>query len=159
MSVARQAILDKLQLNDNKWTSNRRTVLSVRSMPRCYNWDGLGRPMGCKSAQLKVRLWKTRRLAWNDRQPGSSQLKVRLWRRDKEDGVKWPPAWELISWSTGRIVKGFVTRRLSQCSEHRIWWISAVKPHYQEMSSEDREDSMCAVDTVVFGVHKSVKLL
>jgi hypothetical protein len=34
-----------------------------------------------------------------------------------------------------------------------------VRNHYQEMTSEDIEDFMCAAVTVIFGVCKPVRLL
>jgi hypothetical protein len=50
-SVARQQILCKRQLN-----SNIGTMFSAQSVPRCYNQDGMGQPVSCKSTQLKERL-------------------------------------------------------------------------------------------------------
>jgi hypothetical protein len=34
-----------------------------------------------------------------------------------------------------------------------------VRIHYQEMTSEDREDFMCAADTEIFRMCKPVRLL
>jgi hypothetical protein len=48
-----------------QWYSNRGTVFSVRSVPRCYNRDDLGQLVSCKSAQLIGGEEKTRRLVWN----------------------------------------------------------------------------------------------
>jgi hypothetical protein len=41
-SVAKQQIHNKQQLNSHK-----RPVFSVRSMPGCYNWDGLEQRVQC----------------------------------------------------------------------------------------------------------------
>jgi hypothetical protein len=62
-SVARQQILNKKQLN-----SNRGTVFSVRSMPRCYIRDGFEQRGQCsvESQPVKRRLggWCETAAAW-----------------------------------------------------------------------------------------------
>jgi hypothetical protein len=60
--------------------------------------------------------------------------------------VKWPPAWELVSYNNS--VVGYVSDSKD-----------SVKTGYQETSNEDREDFMCAVVTVIFGVCNSVRPL
>jgi hypothetical protein len=69
--VAGQQFLDKRQLS-----SNRGTVFSVRSVPRCYNWDGLGQPVSCKKVSF---VWQTvkRKYSRRSREPAGNVVNAK----------------------------------------------------------------------------------
>jgi hypothetical protein len=64
--------------------------------------------------------------------------------------VRWPPAWESV---------GAVSQLWDICHLVRALAEDTVRFHYQETTSEDIEDFICAAVTVIFRVCKPVKLL
>jgi hypothetical protein len=76
------------------------------SVPRCSNRDGLGEIVSCNSIQFKVRLR----------------------REDWEVGVRWPPAWEQVSWKGAAVQRGH---------ESRSRGITTVRSRYPATTSED----------------------
>jgi hypothetical protein len=64
--------------------------------------------------------------------------------------VRWPPAWKLV----GAVSQLWDTRQPVRTSAEDI-----VVIRYQETTSEDKEDFVCAAVTVIFRVCKPLRLL
>jgi hypothetical protein len=62
--------------------------------------------------------------------------------------VTWLSAWELASWSNESVV-GYLLAGKDEAE-------NTVRTDYQETTSEDKEDVMCAEVTVIFRVCKPV---
>jgi hypothetical protein len=77
------------------WTITVETVFSLCFMPKCYKQgQSSSRVINCQQFSWvkwhEVAGWWVREF--------SCHLKDSLWREDKEVGVKWPPAWDPLSW-------------------------------------------------------------
>jgi hypothetical protein len=77
--------------------NNRRTVFSTWAVPRYYKQDSLKQGSSCWLELSAVQFSEVTWSSWLV--SGRVPLEVSLWREDKEGGVKWPPAWNLVSWA------------------------------------------------------------
>jgi RNase P subunit RPR2 len=100
MQYADKQTLVYMQRSRYCWTVTMETVFSMWSMLRCYKQDSLKQWVNCwlkfSAVQLSEVTWST--LLMSERVQLSVQLKVNLWREDYKVDVKWPAAWDPVSW-------------------------------------------------------------